>query len=193
MRRFTKMKKTGVFLIFFLCFFAAEMVKSYGIQQDLRENLLRLHIIANSDSAYDRKIKLDVRDRLIMSGSYDIDALSAQANALLHDMNAGYSARVCLQNRYVPQKVYKNVALPEGEYTCIDVILGRGKGENWWCIAYPPLCFTEVVTGEMSESAKKELKKRLSEESLKTILKNENVTYKFKIVEDFQKLMRFLN
>ncbi len=186
------MKKTGVFLIFLLCFFAAEMVKSYGIQQDLKKNLLRLHIIANSNSISDQKIKLAVRDRLILSKSYDTDVLSEQANALLRDMNAGYSARVCLQNRYVPQKVYKNIALPEGEYTCIDVILGRGKGENWWCIAYPPLCFTESVTGEMSEGAKKELKKRLSEESLKTILKDENITYKFKIVEDFQKLARFL-
>lgn len=186
------MRKIGIFFVFLLCFFAAEMVKSDMIQTDLQENLLRLHIIANSDSDYDQKIKLCVRDGLISAGSYDTGQLTERANAVLDSLNAGYSANVCLRQRYVPQKVYKNIALPEGEYACIDVILGAGAGENWWCIAYPPLCFTEAVTGEMSESAENELKKRLSEESLKTILKNENVTYKFKIAENFQKIMRFL-
>lgn len=186
------MRKFGIFLMFLLCFFAAEMVNSAKIQEDLRENLLRLHIIANSNSDYDQKIKLKVRDGLILSGSYDIEKLTEKANGILEREKSGYAARVCLQNRYVPQKIYKNIALPEGEYACIDVILGEGEGENWWCIAYPPLCFTEAVTGEMSESAKNELKKRLSEESLKTVLKNEDITYKFKIVEVFQKLMRFL-
>ena len=169
------------------------MVKSTEIQKDLQENLLRLHITANSDSDYDQEIKLCVRDGLISAGSYDMETLSAKANEILESQNTGYSAKVCLKNRYVPQKIYKNIALPEGDYDCIDVILGAGAGENWWCIAYPPLCFTEAVTGEMSESAKNELKKRLSEESLKTVIKNENITYKFKIVEEFQKLMRFLN
>ena len=186
------MRKIGIFSVFFLCFFAAEMVNSAKVQEDLRENLLRLHIIANSDSDYDQKIKLRVRDGLISANSYDIETLSEKANALLDSQNTGYSAKVCLQNRYVPQKIYKNIALPEGDYACIDVILGEGAGENWWCIAYPPLCFTEAVTGEMSDSAKNELKKRLSEESLRTVLKNGKITYKFKIVEGFQKLMRLL-
>ena len=186
------MKKMGIFMIFLLCVFGIEMIKTEEVQENLQDNLLRLHIIANSNSNYDQQIKLDIRDKLLGLGSYDRDKLYMAANTELLRINAGYGAEVSYKKRYVPQKSYKNIALPEGVYTCLDVVLGKGAGENWWCIAYPPLCFTEAVTGEMSEAAKKELKARLSEESLSTILKNENVTYKFKIVEDFQKIKRFL-
>ena len=186
------MKKTNIIIIFFVCLFAVEMVKSAQIQENLSENLIRLHIIANSNSEYDQKIKLDVRDGLLDAGSYDMEKLTDRANDILKSKNAGYGAEVCYRERYVPKKEYKNIALPEGEYTCLDVILGMGAGENWWCIAYPPLCFTEALAGEMSEDAKRELKKKLSSESLSTILKNEDVTYKFKVVEDFQKIIKFL-
>lgn len=186
------MKKTGIITVFLLCLFAVEMVKTEKIQENLQDNLLRLHIIANSNSRKDQQIKLDIRDKLLETGSYDKDKIYKTANEELSNLNAGYKADISYKKRYVPQKSYKNIALPEGVYTCLDVVLGRGAGENWWCIAYPPLCFTEAVTGEMSDEAKKALKSRLSEESLSTILKTEDITYKFKIVEDFQKIKRFL-
>ncbi|MBR4720257.1 MAG: stage II sporulation protein R [Clostridia bacterium] len=186
------MKKIGIIWIFFLCLFGLGMTKSAQVQENLRENLIRLHIIANSDSDYDQKIKLNVRDELLRMGEYDAEKLSETANSILKDLKTGYGAEVCYRDRYVPEKTYKNIALPEGRYTCLDVVLGDGNGKNWWCIAYPPLCFTEALSGEMSEEAKKELKSRLSSESLSVILKNENMTYRFKIVEDFQKLIKFL-
>lgn len=184
------MKKIAVIIMFLLCLFAVEMVKSAQIQENLSENLIRLHIIANSNSEADQKTKIAVRDGLLKAGTYDAQKLKEQANAILQ--NAGYGAEVYYRKRYVPQKSYKNIALPEGIYTCLDVVLGEGAGENWWCVAYPPLCFTEAVAGEMSRDAKKALASRLSSESLRTILKNEDVTFKFKIVEDFQKVMKFL-
>ena len=186
------MKKTGIIIIFLLCLFGLEMVETEQIQKNLQDKLLRLHIIANSNSEKDQQIKLNIRDKLLSLGSLDRDELLETANDELLIINAGYGAEVSYKKRYVPQKSYKNIALPEGIYTCLDVVLGRGEGENWWCIAYPPLCFTEAVTGEMSEDAKRKLKARLSEESLSTILKNENVSYKFKILEDFQKIKKFL-
>jgi len=186
------MRKTGIALIFALCLCAVEMVRADGIQRELGEKLVRLHIIANSDSEYDQSIKIAVRDELLKTGSLKPEMLQETANGTLSRLGAEYGAEVDLKNRYVPQKTYKNVALPEGVYRCVDVVLGRGGGENWWCIAYPPLCFTEAVTGDMSDAAKEELKKRLSTESLNTILKNEDITFKFKIVEDFQKIMNFL-
>lgn len=186
------MKKITVFILFFVCLFGLEMVKSAEIQDDLSKNLVRLHIIANSNSETDQKIKYDVRDGLLGLGSYDAEKLSQTANSILENEDAEYKAKVCYRERYVPEKSYKNIALPEGLYTCLDVVLGKGEGENWWCVAYPPLCFSEAVSGEMTEDAKKALKARLSGESLRTILKNEDVTYKFKIVEDFQKILIFL-
>ena len=143
------MKRIGVCIVFLLCLFGLEMVKSEGITEDLQNNLLRLHIIANSDSENDQKIKLDVRDALLKMGEYDEQKLSKTANGMLEDLKTGYRAKICYRSRYVPVKSYKNIALPEGEYACLDVILGEGRGENWWCIAYPPLCFTEAVSGEM--------------------------------------------
>lgn len=186
------MKKISIFVVFLVCIFGLGMVKSERIMENLQENLLRLHIIANSNSEKDQKIKLDVRDRLLDSGEYDVKKLSEIANVTLSELKAGYGAEICYRKRYVPVKSYKNIALPAGEYTCLDIVLGEGAGENWWCIAYPPLCFTEAVSGEMSEDAKRALKARLSSESLKAILKNEDVTFSFKIVEDFQKIMKFL-
>lgn len=186
------MKKTGVILIFLVCLLGTEMAKSDGIQKNLSENLIRLHIIANSNSENDQNIKLAVRDAVIELGSLEIGQILKTANEELLKNDAGYGAKVSYRKRYVPQKTYKNIALPEGIYTCIDIILGKGGGENWWCVAYPPLCFTEAVSGEMSDDAKKQLKKRLSQESLSTILKDENISYRFKIVEDFQKVMKFL-
>ena len=88
----------------------------------------------------------------------------------------------------MPEKEYKNIRLPEGIYDCIKVVLGEGKGENWWCIAYPPLCFTEEVFGEMSPDAKKQLTDTLSKETLDTIIKNNDINFRFKIVEIIQKL-----
>ena len=184
------MKKVTIFIAFLLCLFAVEMVNSVQIQENLSQNLIRLHIIANSDSEADQKIKLKVRDGLLKAGTYDAEELKEQANAILQ--NTGYGAEVYYRKRYVPPKSYKNIALPEGIYTCLDVVLGEGAGENWWCVAYPPLCFTEAVSGEMSTDAKKALATRLSSESLNTILKDEDVTFKFKIVEDFQKVIKFL-
>ena len=153
---------------------------------------MRLHIIANSNSERDRQIKLAVRDGLIELGDYNTERLKTRADDVLEEKAAGYTSKVCYRKRHVPKKIYKNIVLPEGVYMCIDVVLGRGEGENWWCIAYPPLCFSEAVSGEMSEDAKKALKTRLSAESLETVLKDGEITYKFKLLEELQRVMRFL-
>ena len=122
------------------------------------------------------------------SGEYDIDALDETANSTLKTLGADYSAKTVYRTRFVPEKQYKNLALPEGIYRCIDVVLGEGNGENWWCVAYPPLCFTEAVVGELSGDAKKELKSILSDEAFDTVLKDGEITYKFKILETYQKI-----
>ena len=77
------MKKTGIFIVFLLCLFALEMVKTEQIQENLQDNLLRLHIIANSNSDYDQQVKLNIRDKLLNSGSVDKNKLSKTANAEL--------------------------------------------------------------------------------------------------------------
>lgn len=182
------MKK--LFIPVFFCIFALSFIYATEIQADISENLLRMHIIANSNSQYDQSIKLFVRDELLKSTTEnpDLSQLTQEANTALSKAGAGYNAYIKTERCYVPEKEYKNIKLPEGVYNCIKVVLGNGSGENWWCVAYPPLCFTEDVFGDMSDAAKRELSERLDKETLDTIIKNGDINFRFKIVEFFQKL-----
>ncbi len=182
------MKK--LFIPVFICIFAFTFIYTTEIQADLSENLIRMHIVANSDSEYDQNIKLFVRDELLKSTgkTQDLSMLEHLANEALSKTDAAYSSYIKTERCYVPAKEYKNICLPEGIYDCIKVVLGEGKGENWWCVAYPPLCFTEEVFGEMSESAKAQLTDILDRETLDTIIKNGNINFRFKVVELIQRL-----
>lgn len=183
------MKKISFIIMLFVCFFGLEMVNSAGIQEDLAENLLRMHIIANSDSDFDQAVKLKVRDRVLEGKTYDLKEIERIANRTLKKENAGYYAVACFEKSYVPKKEYKNISLPEGYYNCLNIRLGNGEGKNWWCVAYPPLCFSEAVIGELSDEARKMLNGRLNKESMETIIKNGDVNFKFKTVEICQRIL----
>lgn len=189
------MKRFCLFLLSLLCAASLGAVYAYGVQANLSEGLLRMHIIANSNSDADQSIKLAVRDE-ITSGSEsvsDLAQIDAAARLALSRFDAEYGVHTELERTYVPEKEYKNIRLPEGMYTCVKVILGEGQGENWWCIAYPPLCFTEEVFGEMTAEAEALLKNRLDEESFRAIVKNGDVNLRFWILEEFQKLKALLS
>lgn len=184
------MKKLGLLLPLFLCVLSFTFIEAMDIQQDLSGNILRMHIIANSNSEKDQSIKLKVRDEVLknMTASPDTAVLSDIAGSTLSSLGVPYTAYVKTERCYVPEKDYKNLRLPEGIYNCIKVVLGNGSGENWWCVAYPPLCFTEEVFGDLSEDGKKYLLENLDKNTLDAIIKNGDVNFKFKIVELFQKL-----
>ena len=188
------MKRYLIFLTL-LCVFSLSALYSYTIYENLSENILRLHIVANSNSDYDQRIKLMVRDEIIKSTKSLPQPQTATdtAQSTLYKLGVGYGANATFERCFVPEKEYKNIRLPEGEYTCLKVILGEGKGENWWCIAYPPLCFCEEVFGEMTDSSMALLENRLDAESFRAIVKSGNVNFRFRIVEDFQKLKTYLN
>ena len=187
------MKRLLTFLIF-VCTFSIFALYSNTIQASLSENLLRLHIVANSNSAYDQEVKLIVRDEIIKNtSSLPEPRLAADsAQGVLRKLGVDYGASASLERCFVPEKEYKNLRLPEGTYTCLKVVLGEGKGENWWCIAYPPLCFCEEVFGEMTENSMALLENRLDRESLRTIVKNGDVNFRFWIVEEFQRLKTYV-
>lgn len=188
------MKRHLVFLTL-LCIFSLSALYSCTVYENLSENLVRMHIVANSNSDYDQSIKLMVRDEIIKNTSSVPNPQQAldTAENVLSRLGADYDAKTSFERCFVPEKEYKNVRLPEGEYTCLKVVLGEGRGENWWCIAYPPLCFCEEVFGEMTESSMALLENRLDAESLRAIVNSGNVNFRFRIVEDFQKLKTYLN
>ena len=126
-------------------------------QDDLQEKMIRLHVIANSDSDADQALKLCVRDAVlcraeeILRQSADMteartrlrDSLPAIGDAAAQELAAqgsGYSVSVALEDTEFPRKTYDGFALPTGEYLALRVVIGAGEGRNWWCVVYPPLC-----------------------------------------------------
>ncbi|MGI5848454.1 MAG: stage II sporulation protein R [Christensenellales bacterium] len=121
----------------------------------------RLHIIANSDSATDQQVKLDVRDAVLKVTKDSIkqcqSALDAKeyisnnlgiiletANETLVENDLSYRAMATVGIYHFPERSYQDVCYPEGEYQALRIILGDGKGENWWCVMFPPLCLSEI-------------------------------------------------
>lgn len=124
---------------------------------EIYEDTLRLHILANSDSAEDQALKIRVRDyilteyggRLRSGGSIDeaknkIEALlpeiEADVNRKLVEWGYGYTARATLSQEWYETREYEDFTLPAGYYCSLRVIIGGGEGKNWWCVMYPPLC-----------------------------------------------------
>ena len=94
-----------------------------------------------------------------------------------------YRATVEYKDTYFPTKTYANLSLPKGKYKAVNVKLGKAMGENWWCVMFPPLCFTDGATGKMDNEGTEYLKKTLSEDEYRLISLNDDMKFKFKIIE----------
>lgn len=136
-------------------------------QDNISNNLLRLHVLANSDSTYDQEIKLIVRDAVLefcepilqkannRQEVYEIVNKNMQnianvAQKTLWDLGEDKSVCVSLKNEYYPTRNYTDFSLPAGEYLGLRVIIGEGQGQNWWCVVFPPLC-NELAVSDSSE------------------------------------------
>lgn len=148
-------------------------------EKDFKDNIVRLHVIANSNSDDDQKVKLKVRDEILKSGT-DCNYKEV-ADLVLKENGFSYNSHCETGEFYFPNKEYKDITLPAGEYRGLKVVLGDGKGENWWCVMYPPLCFSESIEGEMSDENLNTLKDSLDYETYEMITKKPQI--KFKIVE----------
>ena len=124
---------------------------------EIPQEVLRLHIPANSDSEYDQAVKLKVRDYILeeygaqLSGCGSREAAVVEFRRLLPDIEkscceylsqqgADYGARAELTEMYFTTREYENVTLPAGDYLALRITLGSGEGHNWWCVMFPPLC-----------------------------------------------------
>ncbi len=140
---------------------------------EIRNNVIRLHILANSDNEKDQAVKLLVRDELLSCGSSlfsgtvnqnnaeeilerEKGLLTEKANKVLSENGFDYKANIYLVNEYFETRNYETFTLPAGKYMALKVILGNGNGHNWWCVMFPPLCLpaasqkteTEIIFGE---------------------------------------------
>ncbi len=137
-------------------------------QEELERKLIRLHVIAHSDVPADQTLKLQVRDRVlalaggILRSSADAEQAAACLARALPDLEAAageeiarqgfdYDVTVSLERTEFPLRTYEGFALPAGEYTALRVVIGEGKGRNWWCVVFPPLC--TAAASELPETA----------------------------------------
>lgn len=160
-----RVKKYAVIVFVFLLLAAATTLVacdflSDGIvpRSDISDEVLRIHIRANSNDDNDQTVKLAVRDALtdylsnLLSSCRDKseaqsvlqasrDEIDGIAEAVLAENGFAYGARVVFSHEHFPKKTYGEYTFPEGDYDAMLVLLGEGTGDNWWCVAFPPLCF----------------------------------------------------
>lgn len=175
-----------------------------------KEKLIRFHVIANSDSDEDQKLKLKVRDEIIAYLDPMLDkSKSIEESEKIINENKGkiveISNEVIKENKYkydvkaelgysnFPTKQYSNIVLPAGKYKALKVVIGEGKGKNWWCVMFPPLCFVDIDNGITGKETENNLKKVLSEKEYSMIASQEktnieDIKLKFKIIEIIQKI-----
>ncbi|NLV87058.1 MAG: stage II sporulation protein R, partial [Clostridiales bacterium] len=171
-------------------------------QRQLSGELVRLHVIAQSDSSEDQQLKLKVRDSVLAAleprlkdaeNPQEAAAIIEESLPLLCDIadivskNAGmdYSSTSSLDVENYPSRKYEGFALPAGDYLSLKISLGDGGGQNWWCVVFPPLCLNAASETEAIEA--------LSDSSQEIItLNGEEYRLKFHVIEIYEKLRSYL-
>ena len=192
-----------VFLLFLYVFISAQSYVS-AVSNNLSNAVFRLHVIANSDTDEDQTLKLQVRDALlefmndicancstkeeaISIAQSHKDTFQEIAKQTIIDNGYNYSVKIDIDNFYFPTKNYGDISLPAGLYDALRVEIGEAKGQNWWCVMFPSLCFIDISSGIVDEEAKENLEVNLEEESYTIIsnTKKNDIKFKFKIIEFF--------
>ncbi len=178
-----------------------------AVSEDIANIVFRLHVIANSDSKEDQELKLKVRDALLSymntlakdcSSKEEVVALAKEhqeefkkiAEQVINDNGFSYPVTIQIGDSDFPTKTYGDISLPAGTYDALRVQIGDAKGQNWWCVMFPPLCFVDVSTGVVPDESKKEMQENLNDEEYDLISKTDNneIHFKFKLIEFFQNL-----
>ncbi len=184
----------SVFAALIICIIAT--VSFENSCKGIREEVLRLHVIANSDEDYDQELKLRVRDavllsgKTIFSGSEDIisaegkiaekaDVLKSAAEETIKNLGYDYDVNIELARSYFPTRIYDNLTLPAGYYKAVRIVIGEGKGKNWWCIMFPPLCLP-AATG-----SKEVISNYLNEKEMAIVTANPKYEVRFWLVEKY--------
>lgn len=166
--------------------------------EDLRKNVLRLHITANSDSSADQEVKLKIRDAILKENSEifkDCKSLeiaeniskerlsdfTSTANRVLKENGFSYKAKARIGECYFPTREYDTFTLPAGNYNALNITLGSGKGHNWWCVIYPTVCI---------EGSRAKLNDTVSKENSKIAENPKKYKVKFKTVEIYESIKR---
>jgi stage II sporulation protein R len=191
------MKQRVIFLVLVLAMMIC-VISSVTIEEQVPA-LIRLHILANSDSREDQVLKYKVRDHIVktmqekfahsqnLAESREIlleslPELEKEAEVVLRNAGSTYQVKAAYGQFSFPTKYYGNFALPAGRYEAVRLVIGEGAGANWWCVLFPPLCFVDGGnnTAYLQEDIAKELK------TVKPQNKVVKIKPAFKVVEIWQ-------
>ena len=175
----TLLMSASCFLLALLCLVVWGYQKDRDLAGRIAPEILRFHVLANSNSSSDQQIKTDLKSFLLETmqscpasskeelSSYineHTEAFEEKANAYLSQKGVGYRAHIRVTQAYFPTKAY-------GTYDTVQVTLGEGRGRNWWCVLYPRLCFIDATHSILPESSRQELQFLLSEEDYRALFK----------------------
>ena len=171
-------------------------------EDEIYDTVVRLHVVANSDSDEDQQLKLKVRDSIIGIVTPAVKECKTQAEAIeaieavmpeiekkarqtVEAEGSSYCVNVILGEEYYPTKTYETCAFPEGEYVSLRVLLGEGEGQNWWCCLFPPLCLSAATDGADESNEDAFISVGLNADQYKIITESNTPKYKvrFKILE----------
>ena len=199
-------KRFFVVLILFSFFiFISALSYVNAVSEDISNSVFRLHVIANSDTAEDQELKYKVRDKVleymnkiskdcsskeeIIALAYEYqDEFSKIAEEVIKANGFNYDVNVEIGNFEFPTKNYGDISLPAGEYDALRIEIGEAKGQNWWCVMFPPLCFVDVTSGVVPDESKEVIKENLNEEEYNLVSDRESsdIKFKFSLIEFFK-------
>ncbi|MDD4164284.1 MAG: stage II sporulation protein R [Eubacteriales bacterium] len=179
-----------VVLITVDCFIPRDESKIY-------DSVIRLHILANSDSEVDQQLKLKVRDAIIAQGEelfegceegvlpfekmqYLGEKFASVANRVIKENGFTYSANAVWGTERYPTREYDGISFPSGEYYSLRINLGRAEGENWWCVLFPPLCTS-------ASGANRKFSEMGVSDSGKKVYTKKRYVFRFKLLELFNR------
>lgn len=168
--------------------FAASAAHYSLLQRGIAESVLRFHVLANSDSQEDQGVKYMVRDEVLdwISGQLGesdkeeeeqfllghLEEIRQVADRTLEQQGFSYRSEVKLENCYFPERTYGDCTFPAGWYEALRICLGEAKGQNWWCVLYPRLCFSDCLHAVVEEEQLQELEEVLTAEEYESLLKD---------------------
>lgn len=184
-----------VAILFSICSFAKT-------SEEIRSDVLRLHVIANSDTSVDQNLKLRLRDYIlqegkdIFNGSVNVEnavkkiepvlpELEKSAKAFVNQAGFDYDVKISLSNEYFTTRTYETVTLPAGKYLALRVVIGSGEGHNWWCVMFPPMCVPAA-------DKKDEIENVFSEKEIKLVESKPKYEPRFKVVEIYEQLKEII-
>ena len=156
-------------VILLIAMMALSFLPVHG-ERDIYDTVVRLHVLANSDSEADQALKLKVRDGVLEAAAPLVEGCTTQAEAIevltahLAELEAAalsvvqsegydYPVTVLLGEEDYPTRVYESCAFPAGTYVSLRVLIGEGEGQNWWCCLFPPLCLSAATAKSDNEDA----------------------------------------